>query len=300
MKAYYNEFDPGAAQWLRNLIAARKIPDGTVDQRDIRLVQPADLKGFAQCHFFAGIAGWPLALALAGWDELRPVWTGSCPCQPFSVCGSRKGASDDRHLWPEFYRLISQCRPPAVFGEQVASKDGLGWLAGVRADLEVSGYAVGAADLPAAGVSAPHIRQRLWWVADSNRGGCRQDGRPGGLSEVLPGGANQRMPSPGSSSPRGTDRMAVSNERPGREERANGGGGSEGGREEGLVERFGRGGAWGRSVLIPCADGKVRRIEPGLSPLAHGIPNRVVRLRSYGNAIVPEVAAEFVRAYLGT
>ena len=62
----------------------------------------------------------------------------------------------------------------SMFGEQVASPDGLQWLAGVRLDLEGSGYAVGAADLPAASVGAPHIRQRLWWVADSDQSGLHE------------------------------------------------------------------------------------------------------------------------------
>ena len=155
---YYNENDPFAASWLRNLIAAGYISAGEVDERSIADVGPADVAGFGQCHFFAGIAGWPLALSLAGWPSDRPVWTGSCPCQPFSAAGKRRAAADERHLWPEFLRLIAECRPPTIFGEQVASKDGRLWLAGVRADLEALGYAVGAADLCAAGVGAPHIR----------------------------------------------------------------------------------------------------------------------------------------------
>src|SRR5690606_329182 len=70
-------------------------------------------------------------------------WTGSCPCQPFSSAGKRQGERDKRHLWPEFYRLIAECNPPVVFGEQVASPLGRKWLTGVRADLEALGYAVG-------------------------------------------------------------------------------------------------------------------------------------------------------------
>lgn len=171
MKHYFNEFDPFAAQWLRNLIAAGHLPAGDVDVRSIVDVEPDDLVGYAQCHFFAGIGGWSLALQLAGWPDDREVWTGSCPCQPFSHIGQRKGVEDERHLWPEFFRLIRDRRPAVVFGEQVASKDGREWLAGVRVDLEDAGYAVGAADLCSAGVSAPHIRQRLYWVGDADNAG---------------------------------------------------------------------------------------------------------------------------------
>lgn len=241
---YYNEFDPKSAQWLRNLIDAGLIPAGHVDERSITEVTADDVRGYTQCHFFAGIGGWSLALRLAGWPATRSVWTGSCPCQPFSVAGKREGTADERHLWPEFQRLIAQCSPATVFGEQVASKDGRNWLAGVRADLEALGYAVGAADLCAAGVGAPHIRQRLFWVADAD------STRPQGWAIHAECG-DERTP-------------------------------------------------WACSLgnWIACADGKARRIEPGLEPLAHGIPARVVRLRGYGNAIVPQVAAEFISAYL--
>lgn len=164
---YYNEIDKHAAAWLRELIRANLIAEGDVDERTIVDVSPADLTGYTQCHFFAGIGGWPIALRQAGWPDDRPVWTGSCPCQPFSSAGRRKGFSDERHLWPEFYRLIKECRPNVCFGEQVASKDGLSWIDSVCIDLEKEDYTVGAVDTCAAGFGAPHIRQRLYWVAYS-------------------------------------------------------------------------------------------------------------------------------------
>lgn len=80
--AYYNENDPFAAAWLRRLIEAGEIAPGVVDERSIVDVQPQDLSSYTQCHFFAGIGGWSLALRFAGWPDDRPVWTGSCPCQP--------------------------------------------------------------------------------------------------------------------------------------------------------------------------------------------------------------------------
>jgi DNA (cytosine-5)-methyltransferase 1 len=165
MTAYYNEIDPKAAAWLRELIKQGHIADGVVDERSIVDVSPDELRAFTQCHFFAGIGVWSYALRSAGWADDRPVWTGSCPCQPFSSAGRRGGVDDERHLWPHWHHLISQCQPSVVFGEQVASKDGLGWLDLVSTDMEATGYAFGAADLCAAGVGAPHIRQRLFFGA---------------------------------------------------------------------------------------------------------------------------------------
>ncbi|WP_345820177.1 DNA cytosine methyltransferase [Methylobacterium fujisawaense] len=172
VRAYYNEVDAYAAQWLRNLIASGLITAGDVDTRSIVDVQPSDLRGYTRCHFFAGIGVWDYALGLAGWPADRPVWTGSCPCQPFSAAGRRGGTADERHLWPAWHHLIAECGPSEVFGEQVASADGLDWLDLVHADLDGLGYAFGAADLCAAGVGAPHIRQRSWFVAHALRGGA--------------------------------------------------------------------------------------------------------------------------------
>lgn len=169
MTAYYNEIDEGAAAWLQNLIDAGLIAPGVIDTRSIEDVTPNDLKGFKQVHFFAGIGVWSYSLRLAGWPDDKPVWTGSCPCQPFSSAGKRKGLADKRHLWPEFFRLIRECRPGVVFGEQVASKDGLQWFDAVQTDLESADYAAAAIDLCAAGFGAPHIRQRLFWVANADR-----------------------------------------------------------------------------------------------------------------------------------
>ena len=195
MTAYYNEIDPKAAAWLRELIKQNHIAPGDVDERSISDVKPDDLFKYDQCHFFAGIGVWSYALRKSGWPDDRPVWTGSCPCQPFSSAGKRKGTSDERHLWPHWFHLISQCRPSDVFGEQVASKDGRAWFDTVQADMEALGFAIGAADLCAAGVGAPHIRQRLWFygtVADADGVRCTRISREGqkGIAEHS---ATQRM-----------------------------------------------------------------------------------------------------------
>lgn len=157
MKAYYNDNDRHCCAWLKELIHEGLIADGDVDERSISEVKPAEVKDYVQCHYFAGAGGWSLALRLAGWPDDRPVWTGSCPCQPFSVAGKQQGDKDKRHLWPEFYRLVKECHPPAVFGEQTTSRLGRKWLAGVFSDLEAVAYAVAGADLCAVGVSAPWI-----------------------------------------------------------------------------------------------------------------------------------------------
>lgn len=185
---YYNECDLNAVAWLRELISGGLIPPGNVDERSIVDVCADDLRGYSQCHFFAGIGGWSLALKLAGWPEDRPVWTGSCPCQPYSAVGKQRGNADERDLWPVFFRLISERRPEFVFGEQVENAIRHGWLDRVYADMEGEGYAVGAAVLGAHSVGAPHRRYRLYW------GGVRMADR---ICERLEGySGNEKKPEP--------------------------------------------------------------------------------------------------------
>ncbi|WP_093288324.1 DNA cytosine methyltransferase [Verrucomicrobium sp. GAS474] len=197
-RAYYNEVDPYVAQYLRNLIGAGLIAPGDVDERSIVDVRPDDLRNYTQCHFFAGEGVWSGALRRAGWPDDRPVWTGSCPCQPFSDAGQGKGFDDERHLWPAFFALIAERRPVVCFGEQVASKDALAWLDVVQSDLEATDYAVGTTDFCSASVGAPHIRQRLYWVADagrldsSGRGELRDVGSPT-LGDQGAGGERERL-----------------------------------------------------------------------------------------------------------
>ncbi|BBR77280.1 hypothetical protein WP4S18C04_18660 [Klebsiella pneumoniae] len=193
--AYYNEIDPFAAQWLRNLIAAGHIAPGEVDERSIEDVTPDDLRGFTQCHFFAGIGVWSHSLRLAGWPDDRPVWTGSCPCQPFSAAGKGDGFTDERHLWPHFFHLISERRPQHVFGEQVAARNANVWFDLVQADLEGMGYAFGLVPFTSASIGAPHIRERAYWVANAD---CvvsdrRGDVRAPGRDEYSNGGDDDRL-----------------------------------------------------------------------------------------------------------
>jgi DNA (cytosine-5)-methyltransferase 1 len=335
VSVYYNENDPKTAAWLRALIAANLIPEGEVDERSIAEIKPGEIAGYDQVHLFAGISGWSFALQLAGWPTDRPVWTGSCPCQPFSAAGKGGGEKDSRHLWPEMRRLIAECQPPICFGEQVASKAGRGWLNGVRLDLEAMGYAVGAADLCAAGVNAPHIRQRLFWVANSGhveprtryvRTGAVDAAKrsescqhiatgsmDGGLGDAAIESRERDARSvPGTQTPVDGERFAVDGDLPIGSQHAGPGVGScgmenakHGGRERRNKKRAGSNptlssGPWDQFELIPCRDGKARRIEPGLEPLAHGIPGRVAQLRGLGNAICPQIAAEFIKAFMET
>ena len=195
MSAYYNEFDPNAAAWLRELIKQGYIAPGDVDERSIEDVAPDDLKSYTQCHFFAGIGIWSYALRRAGWEDTRPVWTGSEPCQPFSAAGKGLGFTDERYLRPAWHHLIEHGKPAGVpvFGEQVASADGLAWLDVISSDMEGTGHTIWAVDLCSAGFGAPHIRQRLFWVAytagkrwrqgDADNPRCREGSYQEGLEQ---------------------------------------------------------------------------------------------------------------------
>ena len=165
MKTYYNEYDKKKCYALKQLMADGHISKGEIDDRPIQEVMPDDIKDYTRCHFFAGIGLWDYALELAGWEQDRHVWTGSCPCQPFSSAGRQKGKTDDRHLWPEWFRLIKKCGAATIFGEQVATAITKGWLDDVYQGLEAQNYAVGSVVLPASSVGAPHRRERLWFVA---------------------------------------------------------------------------------------------------------------------------------------
>lgn len=322
MAVYYNDVDPAACAWLRELIASGHLPAGEVDERSILEVEPVDLRSFTQCHFFAGIGGWPYALRLAGVAEDLPVWTGSPPCQPFSQAGQRKGQDDDRHLAPAFLRLVAACRPELVFGEQVASAAVLGkvgekawtatedatdwaWFDALADALEAASYAVAAADLPAAGIGAPHIRQRLFFGAIAlEPGGLGDSFGAGSQGRIgMPGGADQRAARPAGMAGGVADgyggRAGDGAVQRGRQHRCE----PQDLEADRLVEGDPAGtgatdGVWRDPDWLLCRDGRWRAVEPGTFPLADGIPGRMGLLRGYGNAIVPPLAAEFVTAFL--
>lgn len=334
MTAYYNEIDHFAAQWLRELIKAGLIAPGYVDQRSIEDVKPTELMGYTQCHFFAGIGVWSYALRQAGWPDDRPVWTGSCPCQPFSAAGAGAGFTDQRHLWPAFYHLISQRKPAEILGEQVASKYADPWVDLVQDDLEALDYAFGAVAFPSAGVGAPHIRDRTYWVAHSTCKGSQEQRREWFKSkgftkdsatlrlayakcqqckECLSGlgksdcqkGCGSSVESAGfllpfglgnsNSNRAGGNSGAISSQKDGKGERNSS---DDAGASSEVVTAGPTNGYWANADWLGCRDGRFRPVEPGTFPLVNGAAGRVGRLRGYGNAINAEAATQFIKAYL--
>lgn len=164
--ALYHDFDELKCETMREAIKAGAITDGEVICGDIKQLTAEHVRGFRQCHFFAGGGFWSLALRQSGWPEGEEVWTASCPCPSFSCAGKGLGFDDPRHLWPVLFALVDECRPPVLFGEQVSSKLALDWYDLVKTNLNSIGYSVVGADIPASAVGAPHIRQRLFFVGE--------------------------------------------------------------------------------------------------------------------------------------
>lgn len=160
MKHFWNDNDPGAVAWLRQLAHLFPVRANVCD-KSILDITAQDMDGYAQHHFFCGIAGWPVALDMAGLGRMEGVMTGSAPCQPFSIAGTQRGNLDERHLAPVWLAIIKATKPRILFGEQVDAAIRHGWLDDLFDALEECGYACGAAVLPACSVGAPHIRKRI-------------------------------------------------------------------------------------------------------------------------------------------
>jgi DNA (cytosine-5)-methyltransferase 1 len=330
VNALYNEIDKDASCILQRLIKTNVIAGGYVDTRSIKELTANDLRGRTQVHLFAGGGLWSVAARMAGWPDNRPLWTASCPCQPFSQAGQGRGFDDDRHLWPDVDRLVGECiagghGPSVIVGEQVSGAAGVNWFNGVRTDLETKGYWPWVVDIPACAVDAPHIRQRLYWVAVANDESIKRRTR----SSV----AQYRCES---SNHHELDRKGVTMgdaQQPGLERQRWNGDGEAGrqittgpvaeadggnmghssgdGRQQGqgtaASPRYGNqlapthgcnGSFWSDHEWITCHDGKARRTKPGLRLLVDGLPGRVGLWRVGGNAIVPVLAAQVIGALM--
>lgn len=295
-------------------MAGGVIPKGDVDSRPIQEVQPSDVKGYTQCHFFAGLGGWAYALKLARWPMIESIWTGSAPCQPFSCAGKRKGEKDSRHLWPYLFRLIRACRPPLVMGEQVAKKAGYGWFDGVAANLEGEAYTCWPVDIPACAVNTPHRRNRLYWLAYRASKGLHASTYERVCSEEesarARNGQSKRCSGIGgmaNSYEAGLEERQV---KPTREECATIRGSSNVGRvayttlpsgsrlKKQPINLSRSTNYWKKWDTVYCGDGFNRRVEPGTFPLANGVPARIPQISAFGNAIVPQLAAEIIRSWM--
>lgn len=328
IKAYYNEFDPKAAAWLRQLIKNGDITQGEVDERDITEVKPDDIAGFDRVHFFAGIGTWDYCLNQAGWGD-KPIWTASLPCQPFSTAGKRLGKADERHLLPHFLNLVRECKPATIIGEQVAAAIGHGWLDDLYAEMEACDYAIGSAVIGAHSIGAPHIRQRLYWVANSTseRGCWRESLEEGDHSKPRRSSDDIRVANSNNERLQGRARAERSDQQfIGPDSVANGRVHSDESRLQQGIEtaettRYGSASEPASDLeWIYCRDDKYRPIKPGILPLAYGIARgmvyssdpstpidanatqeaRVMRLKGYGNAIQAQTAIAFITAYTET
>lgn len=302
IRAYYNEFDPKAASWLRQLIKNGNITQGEVDERSITEVKQSDLQGFDRVHFFSGIGTWDYCLNQAGWKD-RPVWTASLPCQPFSAAGKGLGKADERHLLPHFLELVRQCKPYTIFGEQVERAIAHGWLDDLQAAMEAEDYAIGHCVLGAHSIGAPHIRQRLYWVADHSS--ARHQEQPGVERFSRKTNGDESWEDFAGGGRLGISDSAGSQQRIETAERA---------RHWHSIESAG-----GDDIQwIYCRDNKYRPIEPSIQPLADGLAKgmvhssdtgaqinanatqeaRIMRLKGYGNAIQAQTAIAFISAFL--
>jgi DNA (cytosine-5)-methyltransferase 1 len=197
--------------------------------------------------------------------------TGGFPCQPFSCAGQRRGAEDDRHLWPEMCRVIAEARPTWVLGENVPGIIAME-LDRVLSDLENLGYACWPLVIPACAVDARHRRDRLWVVAHAGGGESQQRREPQMLRRRQGEAKQTRM---------GGGDVAIANSD----------------RRETRPSESNR-----RTSLQPDALASGQTIsthewwpEPAVGRVADGIPNRSHRLRGLGNAIVPQVAETMIR-----
>lgn len=202
------------------------------------------------------------------------VICGGYPCQPFSAAGKRRGTADDRHLWPEMFRLICELRPTWVIGENVGGHITMG-LDDVLSDLENAGYTARAFVIPACAVNAPHRRGRVWIVAHANRAREQQSERADEKKRERLGNCCSNVANP---------EISVSGRLPERTAEA----------KPGLAFAGPH-----RATLLPAREPRHWYAEPSVGRVANGIPCRMDRNQSLGNAVVPEQPEIIGRAILG-
>lgn len=264
MKIFCNEWDEYAAQWIRNLSNAGEIPDCDVSEKSITDLTADDLNGYDQCHFFAGIAGWPLALKWAGLSDTKGIWTGSPPCQPFSLAGKKLGKDDERHLAPVWIRLIREKRPSIIFGEQVASAISHKWIDELKDNLEAEGYAFGFSVLTGDVIGAPHERKRIFF------GAIKMDN----ASEMYAEWNNYKL----------------LNKQEGERQK---------GREAGPSDFGSSFEGWENNEIHTSQhDSKNRICKPGIPLLVNGVSTAMGRISAYGNAIIPGVGTFFIDNFM--
>ena len=211
-----------------------------------------------------------------GFGEIDLV-CGGFPCQPWSDAGKKLGTEDDRDLWPEMARVIEELRPQWVIGENVRGfvNEPMG-LARSLADLDSLGYKTTYWVLPAAAVGAPHQRNRVWIVAHARRNATR-------TGEALDRDATKRRKRIFDASNGGEDVADADSA------------GLEGRKTPG---NFGSKWPWRNEQSERCCNssGHTWATEPNVGRVAHGIPQRVDRLKALGNAVVPQVVCQIGKA----
>jgi DNA (cytosine-5)-methyltransferase 1 len=228
--------------------------------------------------------------------------TGGFPCQPFSVAGKQRGKDDDRYLWPQMLRVIREARPAWIIGENVAGIIGLA-LDQVCSDLEAEGYEVEPVIIPACAVDAPHRRDRVWILAHA-RNMCGRHGFADGFGgngerkdeKKIRATAATSASGPGKKPETMADSERIRLERAGNEasirKKAKDTGGK--GRESSQASKIASGSHGSRSGPWKSLEANWPT-ESGICRVSHGVRNRVDRIKSLGNAIVPQVAAEIIR-----
>ena len=226
------------------------------------------------------------------------IITGGYPCQPFSVAGNKKGEQDPRHLWPEYFRLVQECRPTWVIGENVGGHIKLG-LDTVLKDLESEGYSARTFSISASSIGANHKRERVWIIANSNDRLSKQSNEEVRTGRNTFDNGNSDM---ANSSSERLERHRREHELREDSEEGKVSRSSEDVANSERIRQQGPGKPIGSSNTETNSNGKTSwfnhgsereegwwDVEPNVGRVAHGISNRVDRLKSLGNSLIPHI-----------